>query len=265
MTAANPRQNAGAGASASRDTVRLLGVRIDRLTLAGLLSNVEGFVAARRRATILYVNIHCMNVRARDEGLARCLEAADLVYCDGTGVHLASEVAGKPLPARMTGADWIHDLCRLCVRREHSLFLLGGAPGSAQEAATALQVRHPGLRIAGTGAGYDVTSETVQRINASAANIVLVGMGTPSQELWIEEHRHELQAEVVWAVGALFDFVSGRIWRGPPLLTNHGFEWLCRLVVEPRKLWRRYLIGNPQFLWRVIRYYRLRPLIHKKT
>jgi N-acetylglucosaminyldiphosphoundecaprenol N-acetyl-beta-D-mannosaminyltransferase len=114
-------------------------------------------------------------------------------------------------------------------------------------------VRYPGLHIAGTRHGYEAGTDAVEEINRAAADILLVGMGTPTQEKWIADYQDQLDVPVIWAVGALFDFVSGRIPRGPHWMTEHGLEWLCRLAAEPAKLWRRYLIGNPLFLWRVIR------------
>src|SRR5205823_1182075 len=108
-----------------------------------------------------------------------------------------------------------------------------------------LRVRFPGLRISGCADGFDLHAGLVDEINAAKPDIVLVGMGTPRQELWITAHRHAIQAPVVWAVGALFGFVTGQIPRGPHWMTSHGLEWLCRLAVEPRKLWRRYVVGNP--------------------
>jgi N-acetylglucosaminyldiphosphoundecaprenol N-acetyl-beta-D-mannosaminyltransferase len=238
--------------------VRLLGVRIHALRLPELLDIVMHRVRSGTRTTILYVNVHCMNVAYRDPAYHRILDGADVVYCDGTGVRLAAWLARRPLPARMTGADWIDDLCRLAVRHELSLFLLGGVRGAAAEAAAALSAQHRGLRIVGVAAGYDLTRNIPGRVNAARPDILLVGMGTPRQEKWIEARRAELDVPVVWAVGALFDFVSGRIPRGPHWMTEHGLEWLCRLAVEPRKLWRRYLIGIPQFFWRILRTYWLR-------
>jgi N-acetylglucosaminyldiphosphoundecaprenol N-acetyl-beta-D-mannosaminyltransferase len=207
------------------------------------------------KKTILYVNVHCMNVRNRDPAYAEILERADLVYCDGTGVRLGAHLVGLHIPERMTGADLIDPLCAQAVRHGLTLFLLGGAPGSARAAAQLLRSRHRGLQIVGTSHGYDVGPEITAAINQARPDILLVGMGTPKQEKWIDRHRSELHVPVVWAVGALFDFVSGRIPRGPGWMTHHGLEWLCRLMVEPRKLWRRYLIGNPQFLWRIMRTY----------
>jgi len=155
----------------------------------------------------------------------------------------------------MTGADWIHDLCRKAVTENLGMFLLGGTGEVANSAAHVLRVRHPGLRIVGTAAGYGADLATVHAVNDSGANILLVGMGTPTQEKWIARYRPSLDVPVVWAVGALFDFVSGRIPRGPSWMTDHGLEWVCRLGAEPGKLWKRYLFGNPLFLWRIMSHY----------
>lgn len=210
-------------------------------------------VQNRTRLTVMYVNVHSMNLQHDDCAYARVLEDADVVYCDGTGVRLAARLTGSPLPARMTGADWISDLCRAAVREGASLFLLGGAPGVADDAARILRNRFPGLQIVGAAPGYGLDRGTVKRLNELRPDIVLVGMGSPTQEKWIARHRYEIDVPVLWAVGALFDFVTGRVRRGPSWMTEHGLEWVCRLVVEPRKLWRRYLIGNPRFMFRVLR------------
>jgi N-acetylglucosaminyldiphosphoundecaprenol N-acetyl-beta-D-mannosaminyltransferase len=248
------RSDADSGGDAHRSkSIRLLGVRVDRLDLAGLLGYVRAAIRQPTHVSIMYVNVHCMNMRRRDDQYRGVLEHADLVYCDGTGVQLAARLHGLPVPERMTGADWIHDLCRLAVRDDLSLYFVAGRPGLAEEAALALRTRYLGLRIAGTAAGYDAGEETVRAVNAAHPDILLVGMGTPTQEKWIVANRSQLGVPVVWAVGALFEFVAGRIRRGPHWMTDHGLEWLCRLVVEPRKLWRRYLLGIPWFFWRVIR------------
>jgi N-acetylglucosaminyldiphosphoundecaprenol N-acetyl-beta-D-mannosaminyltransferase len=234
---------------------RLLGIPIDRLRLGQLLEAAISAAQDSIAITIVYVNIHCCNVASSDPAYRRILEDADIVYCDGTGVRVAATLTGRSIPARMTGADWIWDLARVAAERGLSIFLLGSAPGSAEAAATSLIARFPSLRIAGAASGYGAGRMVVERINASGADMLLVGMGTPRQEKWIAAHRAQIDVPVVWAVGALFDFVSGRIHRGPHWLTDHGMEWACRLVAEPRKLWRRYLIGNPQFFWRVIRHH----------
>ncbi len=234
-------------------SIRLLGVRIDCYRLQTLFDAVIRSVRTEGHISVMYVNVHCMNLRHDDLEYAAVLEDADIVYCDGTGVRLGARITGVGNPERMTGADWIADLCRLATREQMSLFLLGGAPGVADAAAHVLRSRNPGLRIVGTASGYEPDRQTIDAVNAVRPNIVLVGMGSPTQEKWIASHRAEIDAPVLWAVGALFDFVTGRIKRGPSWMTEHGFEWICRLITEPRKLWRRYVIGNPRFIARVAR------------
>lgn len=225
---------------------------MDCVQVRDLMDIVRSTVKRGARSTILYVNVHCMNARRSDPAYGAILERADVVYCDGTGVRLAARLRRLQIPARTTAADWIHDLCRLALKYDLSLFLLGSVEGVASEAALALRTRYPGLRVVGTGSGFDADTETVERINSAHPDILLVGMGTPTQEKWIDEYRDRLDVPVIWAVGALFEFVSGRIRRGPRWMTDHGMEWMCRLAAEPSKLWRRYLFGNPWFFWRVV-------------
>jgi N-acetylglucosaminyldiphosphoundecaprenol N-acetyl-beta-D-mannosaminyltransferase len=234
-------------------SIDLLGVRIDAVRLSELLHLVAEAVRERRPIEVFYANAHTVNLAAHRPDFEALLASADLVYCDGTGVRLGARLLGDDLPQRMTGADWIHDLCRMALRTNLSLFFLGSEPGVAEGAAALLCVRYPGLRIVGVLSGYDTSASTIAAINEAQPDVVLVGMGSPTQERWIAEHRDALDAPVLWAVGALFAFASGNLPRGPRWMTEHGLEWLCRLAVEPGKLWRRYLFGNPLFLTRIVR------------
>jgi len=141
-----------------------------------------------------------------------------------------------------------------------SLYLLGAQPGVADRLATLLRRRHPGLRVAGTHHGYlrgeDDEARVVAEINASGANVLLVAMGAPAQDLWIERNAPRLRAGVAMGVGGLFDFYSGRVARAPQWMREAGLEWAYRLVQEPARMWRRYVIGNPLFLWRARRWLR---------
>jgi N-acetylglucosaminyldiphosphoundecaprenol N-acetyl-beta-D-mannosaminyltransferase len=189
--------------------------------------------------------------------LRDALEEADLVYCDGYGVRLAAKALDVEIPHRMTGADWIWDLATMCERSNQSLYLLGSEPGVTREAAEALRRRFPLLTVAGSHHGYfqpgsPHDDRVVEDINERRPDIVLVGMGTPRQELWVEHNASRIDASVVWTVGALFDYVSGRIPRAPSWLADNGLEWIFRLAIEPQRMWRRYLLGNPVFISRVL-------------
>jgi N-acetylglucosaminyldiphosphoundecaprenol N-acetyl-beta-D-mannosaminyltransferase len=223
-----------------------------------LLQRIVGWVGSggpTRR--VMYVNAHVLNQSREDPGLRTALEEADLVYCDGYGVRLAAKALSTEIPHRMTGADWIWDLAALCEKQDSSVYLLGCDPGVAAQAGQRLRRAHPRLRVVGThhgyfqiGSGHD--ERVIEDINARKPDILLVGMGTPKQEIWAQRTVERLNCDVLWSVGALFDFVSGRVPRAPASLSDNGLEWIFRLAIEPKRMWRRYLVGNPVFLSRVM-------------
>jgi N-acetylglucosaminyldiphosphoundecaprenol N-acetyl-beta-D-mannosaminyltransferase len=238
----------------------VIGVGVDPLTVEELHAEIERLVRGGRRGLVLNVNAHCLNLCYEDPELRDFLNGAEVVFCDGAGVMLAARILGGRIPERITYADWIWHLADLAASLGFSLYLLGARPGVAQEAAMRLRERYPDLEIAGARHGYfDHTAggaeneAVVEEINAAAPDILLVGLGMPLQERWLMENIESLDAGVALTGGAVFDYVSGRLRRGPRLLTVSGFEWLARLTVEPRRLWRRYLLGNPLFLLRVLR------------
>lgn len=249
--------------------IDVLGVGIDPLTAEGLRAEVGRLARENAHALVFNANAHCLNLCYEDAALRDALKRAEVVFCDGAGVALAARVLGERLPERITYADWAWGLAAFAAAEGFSLYLLGARPGVAREAAWRLQAENPGLRISGVHHGYfdhragsPENEAVVESINAARPDILLVGLGMPLQERWLMHNWERLDAGVALTGGAVFDYVSGRLRRGPRLLTDNGFEWLARLLVEPRRLWRRYLIGNPLFLLRVLRQ-RLRARDHK--
>jgi N-acetylglucosaminyldiphosphoundecaprenol N-acetyl-beta-D-mannosaminyltransferase len=182
------------------------------------------------------------------------------VFCDGFGVKLAAGILGMGAIERFTPPDWFPRLAELCVREGFRLYLLGAQPGTAHQAAASLSQRHPGLNIVGTGHGYfdkrvgsPENQAVLENIRAAKPHILIVGFGMPAQERWISENWDDLTANVILPVGAAIDYLAGSIPRAPAWMTGHGLEWLGRLVIEPRRLWKRYLVGNPLFFWRVFK------------
>ena len=237
---------------------RIFDIPVDLDRPSELIRRITGWVGSGRRARrVMYVNAHVLNQSRAIPALREALEQADLVYCDGYGVRLAAKALDVEIPHRMTGADWIWGLAALCELNDQSIYLLGAEPGVTAEAARRLQRWYPLLQIAGTHHGYfDIGSahddRVVEDINARRPDIVLVGMGTPKQELWVAQNAARLETDVVWTVGALFDYVSGRVPRAPGWLADNGLEWIFRLAIEPQRMWRRYLLGNPVFISRVM-------------
>lgn len=208
-------------------------------------------IALRQMA---FVNPDCLNIAWAHPEYHRALQQAERVLPDGIGIHLGCRMRGQTLRENVNGTDLFPLLCEAASRTSHSLYLLGARPGIAAAAAEQIQRRFPALMIAGTQDGYFDTAEeraVVDAINASGADILLVAFGAPRQELWIAHHREQLQVGVAFGVGGLLDFYSGRIPRAPVWMRELGIEWVYRLAQEPGRMWRRYLIGNPLFLFRV--------------
>jgi N-acetylglucosaminyldiphosphoundecaprenol N-acetyl-beta-D-mannosaminyltransferase len=236
-----------------RTTINVLGVCVQDVSLSNLIRRVEDFLASDGRYRVMYANAHVLNTAYQDPDLRRILNTANLVYCDGVGVRLGARLTSQCPPERLTGADWIDDLCRACEKNGHTLFILGGEKGVAEQATQVLRARYPGLIVAGTHPGFfNDGSAVIGAINRARPDILLVGLGTPLQEKWIDQHFGALETPVVWAVGALVDFIAGKVPRAPRWMSDHGFEWLFRLLIEPRRMWRRYLIGNPLFVYRIL-------------
>ncbi len=243
----------------SHARVNVLGVGVDPITVEELQAEIRRLAASRERGTVLNVNANCLNLLYRDASLREFFGGADVVFCDGSGVMLAARILGKKIPARITYADWAWRLAAFAEAEGLSLFLLGARPGVAERAARKLRALHSDLDIAGVRHGYfdhasgSRENEAVLReVNAARPDILLIGLGMPLQEIWLMHNRHRIEAGVALTGGAVFDYVSGGLRRGPRILTDNGFEWLARLTLDPRRLWRRYLLGNPLFLLRVL-------------
>jgi N-acetylglucosaminyldiphosphoundecaprenol N-acetyl-beta-D-mannosaminyltransferase len=240
--------------------VNVLGVGVDPVNVAELHASILDIVRQGEHALVLHINVHGLNLCYRDPALRYFFNAAPVVFSDGAGVVLAARILGEYLPERITYADWALQLAAFAESEGLSLFFLGARPGVAESAAARLKGRYPNLKIAGVHHGYfDQTAgaseneAVLAKINATRPDVLLVGFGMPLQERWLMRNWKHLDAHVALTGGAVFDYVSGELKRGPRVLTDNGFEWLARLLIEPGRLWRRYVIGNPLFLLRVLR------------
>ncbi len=241
-------------------TVDFLGVKITSLSLDELLEEIEISLTSSKRLLVGNVNVHAMNLAVESQYFRDSLKKCDIVFCDGFGVKLGAALLGTRIKQRFTPPDFIDSLMRLLVESKGSVFLLGSIEGIAEKAGEALQRRNPGLVIAGSHHGFfnknrgqPENQAVVEMINGSHAKLLLVGLGMPAQEQWLVDYWEDLNVQVAMTVGALFDTVSGAIPRAPKIFTEHGMEWLARLVIEPGRLWKRYLIGLPTFFGRVLR------------
>lgn len=246
----------------NRNVINFLGVNVDPVDTGGLLDRVITFAQSNIQHKVMYINADCMLIAQKDEDYRKVLNKAQLVYADGYGIVLGARLLGHRIPDRSTAADFMPVFCKTFADNGLKLFLLGSRPGVAELAGEKLKRNHPHLQIVGVHHGYfsaHKTESILRRINAAAPHIVLIGMGAPYQEKWAAENAPNLDVPVLWTVGGLFDFLSGRLKRGPQVLLDHGFEWLCRLCVEPRRLSKRYILGNIAFMWHIIKWKYIRP------
>jgi N-acetylglucosaminyldiphosphoundecaprenol N-acetyl-beta-D-mannosaminyltransferase len=237
----------------------LLGVRFDLVTVDELLAFIYDRAQREQKSVVCHVNAHGMNLAFEQPWYRRVLNQADLVFCDGFGVLAGARLMGYRVRPehRMTCPDYFERLGVECAERDLSLFLLAGQPGVTEQAIVRLKRAAPGLRVAGHH-GYFAKSggendAVIAAVNAFRPDILYIGFGMPIQERWVAENIARVEARVFLPLGACLDFYTGTTTRGPRWATDAGLEWLTRLLTEPQRLWRRYLLGNPLFLARVVR------------
>jgi N-acetylglucosaminyldiphosphoundecaprenol N-acetyl-beta-D-mannosaminyltransferase len=242
----------------NRKTSHPLGITLDAINTDEFLGKVVSWAHQNIKSYLVtYLNAHCINIYFNDRDYARIVNEADLVYADGQSVVWASRFLGEPLPERVNAGDFFVRFCDVCEKEGLSLYLCGSEEGVAQKTAESIKQRFPRLQIRGFRDGYFKSEEipqiitTIQKGNPS---ILLLGMGVPLQEKFAKQHLMNLNIPVVWCVGALFEYFAGRRSRAPKWMRHIGLEWLFRLVLEPRRLWKRYLLGNLSFIFRIIRY-----------
>lgn len=207
------------------------------------------------------VNADVCNRAATEPSFRAQVNSADLAYADGQSVVWAGRALGLSIPERVATTDLIYPLMVACASLNKRVFLFGGAPGVADDAAKQLRILSPGLQI-DVHDGYLPTErmgELVELVRSRRPDVLLVGLGDPLQQAWVARYREHLEVPAILTCGGLFDWTSGRMRRAPRWFITLGLEWLWRLRLEPRRLARRYLVGNPMFVLRFIRsYIRLR-------
>jgi N-acetylglucosaminyldiphosphoundecaprenol N-acetyl-beta-D-mannosaminyltransferase len=237
----------------------VLGVRIHNATCRQAIAAIEELFDRRddRASSVFFVNAHTLNLAAADPSYRAILNAGDFVFADGTGVRWAARFHGARVLENLPGTDFVPTLFRAASDRGYSYFLLGADASTVEAAAEYARRTFSGWKFAGCHHGYlaeeKLNATVVEKVNAAKPDVLLVGMGNPLQEQWIHRHLPELHGPVCMGVGGLFDFWAGNVSRSPQWLRCLGHEWLWRFFQEPRRMARRYLIGNPQFLLRVLR------------
>ena len=237
--------------------VSVLGVRITDVTKAVAIAILEQLIQAEdgRCRSVFLVNAHTLNVATDQPDYRNVLNSADYVFNDGTGVRWAARQRGIELQDNLCGTDLIPDFLAATAGKGYRYFLLGATEKTIADAAAVAHRQFPGWTLAGFHHGYVHAHGgdcVIDRINAAAADLLLIGMGNPIQERWIRQHQAELRVPLAIGVGGIFDHWVGKPKRAPAWVRRAGCEWMHKLLLQPHK-WRRYLLGNPTFLCRMTR------------
>lgn len=241
--------------------INICGVAIDRYSFDEVVEQiVEHAIAGGRPEYVVTPNAqHVLSLQS-DAHFREIYRHAFLVVPDGVPLLWAAKFLKTPLKDRVNGTDLFEKLCAIAAEKQLKIFLLGGRPGAADKAAETLVARHPNLKIAGTycpSYGFESKPEELALINskiiATAPHILFVGLGAPKQEKWTYANYRELGVPVSVGIGVSFELVAGMVTRAPVWMQKTGLEWFFRLIVEPGRLWKRYIIGNPLFILLVLR------------
>jgi N-acetylglucosaminyldiphosphoundecaprenol N-acetyl-beta-D-mannosaminyltransferase len=236
----------------------VLGVQILNIRKRRGIALLEEVIRRRdgRAHSAFFINAHTLNLAARDPWYREVLNGGDFVFGDGTGVRWAARLRGARMCDNLEGTDFTPLLLTTTANQGYSYFMLGADETTIAKAARYAQENFPGWRLAGYHHGYlknpELNAAAIETINAARPDMLLVGMGNPLQERWIHAHLDRLNTSLCLGIGGLFDFWAGNVSRAPLWLRKIGHEWAWRLCQEPRAKARRYLLGNPLYLARIV-------------
>jgi N-acetylglucosaminyldiphosphoundecaprenol N-acetyl-beta-D-mannosaminyltransferase len=241
------------------EEIVVLGTRFHKVSVCQLLNYIVQCAKLNKKTVIGHVNTRAMNLAHELPWYKSFFNKADLVFCDGFGVLLGAKMLGYSVQSfhRMTCPDYIENLILACEQHNVSLFLLAGQPGVADKAIAQMTLIAPRLRVAGHHGHFEKSgqqnNDVIEKINQFKPDVLYIGFGMPLQERWIIDNFDQLEVRVFLPLGACLDFYTGNVSRGPRWMTNRGLEWLSRLIVEPNRLWKRYIVGNPLFFYRILK------------
>ncbi len=242
----------GDGVASAPDLLTIQSIPINNLTMSEAIERILEYAADRSQPhQVVFVNAHCANIAWSHAEYLRVLKDADLSLADGIGLKLAGKLLKRDIKQNVNGTDLFPRLCEALAGTDKGLYLLGAREGVAEAVAQWIRSRYPDVIVAGVRHGYFTPAEepeVIREIRESQASVLLVAFGVPRQDLWIRQHLSELNIPVSMGVGGLFDFYSGRITRAPQWVREIGMEWAWRLMMEPARMWRRYILGNGIFL-----------------
>lgn len=241
--------------------VNICGVQVDKYSLDEVVEQITNHALSRNSPKyVVTPNAQHIVTLQRDSLFREIYRNAFLAVPDGVPLLWAAKFFNTPLDGRVNGTDLFERLCQTSAETGLKIFFLGGRPGAAQKAANTLKKKHPNIKIVGTYCppyGFESDQSELEKMNfaiiAAKPDILFVGLGAPKQEYWMYNNYQKLNVPISLGIGVSFELVSGMVKRAPVIMQKLGLEWFFRLIVEPRRLWRRYVIGNTVFVLLVLK------------
>ena len=235
--------------------IEFLGAPMDSLSMSESVAHIEGKLIKGDFLQHVVVNVAKLVHMQTDKVLADSVKACDMINIDGMGVVLGARFCGHEVTERVAGVDLFHELLAMSARRDFPVFLLGAEEDVVAKTALKVKASNPNLKLAGYHHGYfwDDEEAVVQMIKDSGAKLLFVAITSPKKENFINKWQDKLGVDFVMGVGGTFDVVAGKVKRAPVWMQNYGLEWLYRIIQEPGRMWKRYLVTNSKFAWLLIK------------
>ena len=237
--------------------INILNTRVNLINIDQLHSNISHYILNKQKVTIGNLNINAANIAFSNPWYAEYLSNCPIIFCDGKGIQLAAALLGKKIPPHITYHTWIWDLLNFSKNSDFSLFFLGSRKSVIENAITRVKQKIPNINVMGHHGFFNKSNkendDVIKMINLFNPDIIIVGFGMPLQERWIQDNMENLNAFIYLNGGAFLEWLSGNQKQAPSWMTKLGLEWFYRFIKEPRRLFRRYIIGNPLFIYRIIK------------
>lgn len=236
----------------------IFGIKLTDINISSLIEQIILCLSEKKTILIInYLNVHGVSLAKKHHDFREALNQSDIVFCDGYGIKIAAKMLGANVGERMTPPDWIDDLFKVAEKNSYRFYFLGDENAVIQKFVTMVKKKYPKLIIAGFHHGFfhkdiELSEQIVRDISTKTIDVLIVGMGMPLQETWINKNKNHLNVKVIISVGALYRWYTHTEKRGPKLLTDNGFEWLTRLLMYPKNVWKRYVFEIPNFLYLII-------------
>ena len=241
--------------------MKFMNTYIDNVTENEAIKHIEYCIENKKIGHIITPNVDQIVRIESDEYFKEICDNAELLLVDGHPLMWIAKYYKRPFKEKICGSDLVLKLCRLAVKKNYSVFLLGAAEGVAQRAADNLQKSYPGIKIAGTYSppfGFEKDESELIKIDdmllESKADLLFVGMGVPKQDIFIYENMHKYKIPMSFSIGASIDFIAGEQKRAPKWINKVGFEWFYRFLQEPKRMFRRYFVNDMKIIKLVWKY-----------